>query len=143
MNATTNYGFSTTLALPFAEVMTRTKAALKEEGFGVLSEIDVQATLKEKIDVDFERYVILGACNPQLAYQGLQAEHELGLLLPCNVIVHDHAGQARVSIVDPAAMLGVVVNPAMHAIADEAKARLERVLVALGGETNADASAGR
>ncbi len=133
MNSTTGYGFSTALALPFTEAMDRTKAALKEEGFGVLSEIDVQATLKEKIDVDFERYVILGACNPQLAYQGLQAEHELGLLLPCNVIVHEHEGGTRVSIVDPAAMLGVVANPAMHAIADEAKRRLERVLMALGG----------
>ncbi len=141
MNTTTTYGFSTTLALPFAEAMSKTKAALKEQGFGVLSEIDVQATLKEKIDVDFERYVILGACNPHLAYQGLQAEHELGLLLPCNVIVHDHEGGTRVSIVDPAAMLGVVANPAMREIADEAKARLEQVLAALGGETGTDASA--
>jgi len=140
MNATTNYGFSTTFALPFAEVMARTKAALKEQGFGVLSEIDVQATLKEKIDVDFEQYVILGACNPQLAYQGLQAEHELGLLLPCNVIVHQHDGGTMVSIVDPAAMLGVVVNPALRAIADEAKARLERVLATLGSETGTDTS---
>ncbi len=141
MNTTTTYGFSTTLALPFAEAMSKTKAALKEEGFGVLSEIDVQATLKEKINVAFERYVILGACNPQLAYRSLQAEHELGLLLPCNVIVHDHDGSTRVSIVDPAAMLGVVDNPAMRAIADEAKARLEQVLAALGGETGTDGSA--
>ena len=140
MNTTNDYGFGTTLALPFAETMSKTKAALKEQGFGVLSEIDVQATLKEKINVDFERYVILGACNPHLAYQGLQAEHELGLLLPCNVIVHDHEGQTRVSIVDPAAMLGVVANPAMRAIADEAKARLERVLAALGGDTTATGS---
>ena len=140
MNTTNDYGFGTTLALPFAETMSKTKAALKEQGFGVLSEIDVQATLKEKINVDFERYVILGACNPQLAYRGLQAEHELGLLLPCNVIVHDHEGQTRVSIVDPAAMLGVVANPAMREIADEAKTRLERVLTALGGVATATAS---
>ena len=134
MNTTTDYGFGTTLALPFAEAMERTKAALKEQGFGVLTEIDVQATLKEKINADFERYVILGACNPQLAYQGLQAEHDLGLLLPCNVIVHAHDGGTKVSIVDPASMLGVVANPALRAIADEAKARLERVVIALGGE---------
>lgn len=140
MNATHNYGLSMTIALPFAEAMSKTKAALKEQGFGVLSEIDVQATLKEKIDVDFERYVILGACNPQLAYQGLQAEHDLGLLLPCNVIVHDHESGTRVSIVDPAAMLGVVANPAMRAIADEAKARLERVLTALGSVATATGS---
>ncbi len=140
MNTTTDYGFSTTLALPFAEAMARTKATLKAEGFGVLSEIDVQATLKEKIAVDFEQYVILGACNPQLAYRGLQAEHELGLLLPCNVIVHDHDGGTVVSIVDPAAMLGVVDTPALRAIADEAKARLERVLTALDGDATASGS---
>jgi len=141
MSTTHDYGFGTTLALPFAEAIARTKAALKEQGFGVLSEIDVQATLKEKINVDFERYVILGACNPHLAYQGLQAEHELGLLLPCNVIVHDHEGGTMVSIVDPAAMLGVVGNPAMRAIADEAKARLERVLAALAGDATDTESA--
>jgi len=140
MTTANQYGFGTTLALPFAEAMSKTKAALKEQGFGVLSEIDVRATLKEKIDVDFERYVIFGACNPQLAYQGLQAEHELGLLLPCNVIVHEHDGGTMVSIVDPAAMLGVVANPAMRAIADEAKARLERVLAALDGDATASGS---
>lgn len=133
MNTTTNYGFGTILALPFAEAMARTKAALKEEGFGVLSEIDVQATLKEKIAVDFERYVILGACNPHLAYRGLQAEHELGLLLPCNVIVHDHDGGTMVSIVDPAAMLGVADNPTLREIADEARTRLQRVAASLTG----------
>ncbi|MCA1666557.1 MAG: DUF302 domain-containing protein [Thermomicrobia bacterium] len=133
MNTTTDYGFGTMLALPFAEAMARTKAALKGEGFGVLSEIDVQATLKEKIAVDFERYVILGACNPQLAYRGLQAEHELGLLLPCNVVVHDHDGGTMVSIVDPAAMLGVADNPALREIADEARTRLQRVAASLAG----------
>lgn len=140
MSTTHDYGFGTTLALPFTEAIARTKAALKEQGFGVLSEIDVRATLKEKIGADFEQYVILGACNPHLAYQGLQAEHELGLLLPCNVIVHDHEGGTMVSIVDPAAMLGVVGNPAMRAIADEAKARLERVLAALTGDATESAA---
>lgn len=141
MNTTTNYGFGTTLTLPFAEAMARTKAALKEEGFGVLSEIDVQATLKEKIAVDFERYMILGACNPHLAYRGLQAEHELGLLLPCNVIVHDYDGGTMVSIVDPAAMLGVADNPALREIADEARTRLQRVAASLAGTAETEGAA--
>jgi uncharacterized protein (DUF302 family) len=135
------YGFDTALALPFAEAMARTKAALKEEGFGVLSEIDVQATLKEKIDVDFERYVILGACNPQLAYRALQAEHELGLLLPCNVVVHAHDGGTMVSIVDPAAMLGVADNPALREIAAEARTRLQRVAANLAGTAEPEGAA--
>ena len=131
MTATTikhQYGFGTALAAPFDEAVARTKAALNEEGFGVLSEIDVQATLKAKLGVAFERYVILGACNPPLAHRALQAEHELGLLLPCNVIVHEHDGGSAVSIVDPDAMLGVVENPALRAVAQEAKQRLERVV---------------
>jgi uncharacterized protein (DUF302 family) len=125
------YGFGTTLAAPFEEAIERTRAALKEEGFGVLSEIDVQATLKAKIGVDFERYTILGACNPHLAHRALQAEHDLGLLLPCNVIVHARDGGSAVSIVDPDAMLGVVDNPALQEIAREAKVRLERVVAKL------------
>jgi uncharacterized protein (DUF302 family) len=128
---THQYGFGTELAMDVDEAITRTKAALKEEGFGVLSEIDVQATLKAKLGVDFERYVILGACNPSLAHRALQAEHELGLLLPCNVIVHDHAGGSAVSIVDPDAMLGVVDNAELRAVAQEAKARLKRVVARL------------
>jgi uncharacterized protein (DUF302 family) len=128
------YGFGTALDVPFDEAIARTKAALQSEGFGVLSEIDVQATLRAKLGVDFERYLILGACNPQLAYHGLQAEHELGLLLPCNIIVHEHNGRSAVSIVDPAAMLGVVENDALREVADEAKARLERVVAKLAAD---------
>ena len=131
MGTTHEYGFGATLDLPFDEAVARTKAALKDEGFGVLSEIDVRATLREKLDIDFEPYVILGACNPQLAHRALQAEHELGRLLPCNVIVHAHEGRSAVAIVDPATMLGVVDNPALRQVADEAKARLERVAAAL------------
>lgn len=135
MTTTTHdYGFGTALDLPFEEAVARTRAALKDEGFGVLSEIDVRATMKEKLDVDYEPYVILGACNPQLAHRALQAEHELGLLLPCNVIVHEHDGRSAVAIVDPAAMLGVVDNPTLRAVADEAKARLQRVVAALAEE---------
>lgn len=132
---TKGYGFGTTLDMPFDEAVERTREALKAEGFGVLSTIDVRQTMKEKLDVDFEPYVILGACNPQLAYRGLQAEHELGLLLPCNVIVHEHEGGSAVSIVDPAQMLGVVgENAELHAVAKEADERLRRVVSALGGD---------
>lgn len=131
MNATTPYGFGTTLNLPFADAIDRVTAVLKTEGFGVLSTIDVQKTLRDKIGAEFEPYVILGACNPNLAHQALQAEHELGLLLPCNVIVHEHDGGVAVSIIDPAQMLGFVDNPALAPIADEAKVRLQRVVAAL------------
>ncbi len=105
---------------------------LKSEGFGVLSTIDVRQTMKEKLEIEFEPYVILGACNPQLAYRALQAEHDLGLLLPCNVIVHEHDGMSVVSIVDPAQMLGVVgQNPELQAVAKEAGVRLRRVVAVL------------
>ena len=128
------YGFGTTLAVPFDEAIERTTEALKAEGFGVLTTIDVRKTLKEKLDVDFEAYVILGACNPQLALRGLQAEHELGLLLPCNVIVHEHADTSVVSVVDPAQMLNIVEdNPELQAVAAEAGERLRRVVAALDG----------
>lgn len=131
MSAPATYGFGTTLDLPFTDAIARVTAALKAEGFGVLSTIDIQKTLHDKIGVDFEPYVILGACNPQLAYQALQAEHELGLLLPCNVIVHEHDGTVAVGIVDPAQMLGVVDNPALAPVAAEATERLRRVIAAL------------
>lgn len=128
---TRDYGFGTTLDLPFEEAIERTKAALKAEGFGVLTEIDIQATMREKLGAAYEPYLILGACNPQLAHRALQAEHELGLLLPCNVIVHTVNGETAVAIVDPATMLGVVDNPTLRAVAAEAKTRLQRVVAAL------------
>jgi uncharacterized protein (DUF302 family) len=131
MNATAPYGFGITLNLPFADAIDCVTAALKTEGFGVLSTIDVQKTLRDKIGAEFEPYVILGACNPNLAHRALQAEHELGLLLPCNVIVHEHDSGVAVSIIDPAQMLGFVDNPALAPIADEAKVRLQRVVAAL------------
>ncbi len=124
-----DYGFRTTLPVSYEQAISRVTEALKQEGFGVLTEIDVKATLKKKLDVDFKPYIILGACNPNLAYQGLQAEPELGLLLPCNVIVYDNGdGTTTVSIVDPIQMLGVVANPALEPIANEANTRLRRVL---------------
>lgn len=128
----TEYGFGTQLDLPFDQAVERVTEALKAEGFGVLTTIDVRKTLKDKIDVDFEPYVILGACNPKLAHRALTAEHELGLLLPCNVIVHEHNGGSAVSIVDPAQMLGVVGdNAELNAVAAEAAEKLRRVVTAL------------
>lgn len=127
----TDYAFRTKLNLPYEQAIEKVTAALKAEGFGVLTEIDVKATLKKKLDVDFRRYVILGACNPKLAHQALNSELEIGLLLPCNVIVYEEDGGSVVSIVDPIAMLGVVGNPALDAIATEARTRLRRVLEAV------------
>ena len=125
------YGFSTTLELPLDEAIARTKSALKTEGFGVLTEIDVQATLREKLGVETAAQVILGACNPALAHQALQTEPEVGLLLPCNVAVRANEGMSTVSIIDPESMLGVVANPAMRVIASEASTRLQRVILQL------------
>ncbi len=127
----TDYAFRTQLDLPYEQAVEKVTAALKDEGFGVLTEIDVKATLKKKLDADFRRYVILGACNPPLAHQALQAELEIGLLLPCNVIVYEENGGSVVSIVDPISMLGVVENPALNPVAEEARTRLQRVLDAL------------
>jgi len=129
--ANTDYAFRTRVDLPYEAAVEKVTAALKEEGFGVLTEIDVQATLKKKLDVDYRRYIILGACNPPLAYRALQTELEIGLLLPCNVIVYEADGGSVVSIVDPNAMLGVVDNTELLAVAEEARAKLQRVIKAL------------
>lgn len=127
------YGISTTLDLPYDQAVAKATEALKAEGFGVLTEIDVKATMKKKLDVDFRRYVILGACNPPLAHQALSTELELGLLLPCNVIVYENdAGGSVVSAMDPEAVIGSVVkNPAMETVAREVTARLHRVIDSL------------
>ena len=131
MNQTTiDYGMRTRLDVPYEAAVERVTAALKTEGFGVLTTIDVQSTLKQKLDVEFRRYIILGACNPPLAHRALSTELEIGLLLPCNVIVYedDSGAGSVVSIVDPHAMLGTGINPALAPVADEAAARLRRVL---------------
>ena len=126
------YGFGCDVAAPIEETIQRATNALKQEGFGVLTTIDVQATLKAKLGVDHKPYVILGACNPNLAYQALQTEPELGLLLPCNVIVYDNGnGTSHVSIVDPEQMMGMVQNEALHTVAADSAARLRRVAEAL------------
>jgi uncharacterized protein (DUF302 family) len=125
--------FRTKLGLPYEEAIEKVTAALKQEGFGVLTEIDVKATLKKKIDADFRKYAILGACNPPLAYRALSADLEIGLLLPCNVIVYEEDGGSVVSIVDPISLLSMVANPHLQPVADEARARLGRVAQALAG----------
>ena len=108
------------------------KEALQKEGFGVLTEIDVKETLKKKLDVDFRQYVILGACNPPLAYRGFQAEPDIGLLLPCNVIVYEEdATRSRVAILDPAVQLSITGRKDIEPLANEAKQKLERALAAI------------
>jgi len=124
----TAYGFGKKVDLPYEQAIERTKAALKTQGFGVLTEIDVAKTMKEKLDVDFQPYIILGACNPPLAHKALTAELEIGLLLPCNVIVHQEGSGSRVMAMDPEAALGIVQNPVLVEVAAEAKARLQRAL---------------
>lgn len=126
------YGIGKAVPLPYPQALEQTRAALQEQGFGVLTEIDVQATLKKKLDVDFKRYVILGACNPALAWQGFQAEPDIGLLLPCNVIVYEEGpSQSRVAVLDPVVQLGVAGRRDMEPLAREARARLQRALDAL------------
>ncbi len=123
------YAFRREVEGTVPEVRERVIAALKEEGFGVLTEIDMKATLKKKLGVDVRPQIILGACNPPLAHQAVQKEPEIGLLLPCNVLVYENeAGKTVVSVVDPEVMLGVVENPELTPIAAEAKARLQRAL---------------
>lgn len=122
------YGFSKTVDLPYAEAVEKTRAALQQEGFGVLCEIDIKEKLKEKLGVDFRNYVILGACNPPLAYETLQQEINVGLLLPCNVIVYEQDGRTVVSAVDAAKLLSIVANPKLEPTASEANERLRRVV---------------
>ena len=113
------------------EALERVTAALKREGFGILTQIDVKETLKKKLDVDFRRYLILGACNPSLAHKALSTDPQIGLLLPCNVVVQEADGGISVSIADPRAMFTVVDNPALTAVVDEADQRLRRVIASV------------
>jgi uncharacterized protein (DUF302 family) len=125
------YGISVTLDQPFDSAVAAVREALAEQGFGVLTEIDMAATLKKKLDVDIAPQVILGACNPPLAHRALQAEESIGLLLPCNVVVRGADGAVVVEALDPQVMVGVTGNDALAAVADDAAARLRAALAAL------------
>lgn len=134
MIATTSaYGISTTVELDYERAVERVKEALAAEGFGVLCEIDVAATMKKKLDVDFRPYVILGACNPPLAYRALTAERDIGLLLPCNVIVYadDIPGRSVIAAMDPVVALEVTGNASIRPLAEDVKSRLTRALTAV------------
>jgi uncharacterized protein (DUF302 family) len=117
-----------TTSLPFAKAVERTRGELAEEGFGVLTEIDVQATLREKLGEEVDPYVILGACNPAYAHRALGIEPDLGALLPCNVVVYERDGETSVAAVDPIVMLSIVDNPELDEIAGEVRARVERAV---------------
>jgi len=125
------YGFSKITDYSFEQAIDKVTEELKNEGFGVLTSIDVKDTLKKKIDVDFKKYTILGACNPKLAHGALQVEEELGLLLPCNVVVYEKNDKTVVSIFDPRIMTLVIDNPDMKPVAEEVKNKLEKVLAAV------------
>ncbi len=126
------YYIQKTLSLPFEKALDRVKQALGSEGFGVLTEIDVKETMKKKLNVDFRNYRILGACNPPFAWQALQVEEKIGLLLPCNVIVQETAdGKVEAAAIDPAASMKTVDNPRLAGIAEQVKAKLTKVIAAL------------
>jgi uncharacterized protein (DUF302 family) len=128
MPTATAYTLGATTALAFDEAVERVRSELKSEGFGILCEIDVQATLKEKLGVEGDPYVILGACNPPLAHRALEAEADLGVLLPCNVVVYERNGETHISAVDTERMLSIVGNEGLAPIAAEVRRRLARVV---------------
>ncbi len=128
------YAIAVSSDLPFEEAVARAREALAAEGFGILCEIDVRATLKAKLGEEVEPYVILGACNPPLAHRALGAEPDLGVFLPCNVVVYERDGRTHVSAVDAERMLSLVENEALAPIASEVRDRLARAVAAIGGE---------
>ena len=131
------YSMSKTVAGTFPEVKARVVSALKTQGFGVLTEIDVQRTLREKIGAELEPYIILGACNPQAAYKALSVDRDIGLLLPCNVVLRSLEGKVEVSILDPTVMFSVVEETTQRSLSSlpvETKERLQAALDSLGGE---------
>ncbi|RCK73271.1 MAG: hypothetical protein ANABAC_0158 [Anaerolineae bacterium] len=124
-------GFQVTLTLPYEEALSKVTELLKSEGFGVLTSIDVQKTMKEKLNADFRKYSILGVCNPPLAHRALTTRPEIGLLLPCNVIVYEEGDKTIVSIIDPLSMMNFIQDPQLEPVSQEATARLKRVAEAL------------
>ena len=128
MPTATGYTLTATTKAPFADAVKRVRAELKDEGFGVLSEIDVQATLREKLGAEMEPYLILGACNPPFAHQALTAEAELGALLPCNVVVYERAGETHISAIDAERMLSIVGNDELAPIAAKVRDKLAAVV---------------
>lgn len=126
-----DYGIRTTIDASYEEAISKVTEALRKEGFGILTEIDVKETIKKKLEKDFPKYIILGACNPQLAYQALNSETEIGLLLPCNVIVYEKEGKTFVSAQDPEAALSIVGNDEIVPIARAARERLARAIGSL------------
>ena len=126
-----NYYFAKSLDLPIEQAIEKTVAALKSHGFGVLTKIDVQATLKEKIGAAFHPYVILGACNPKMAFQALTAEDKIGTMLPCNVIVQQRDGKTEIAAIDPLASMAAVENDALAPVAQQVRAQLKSVIEGL------------
>ena len=125
------YGYKRKVGHSFREALGRLREELPKEGFGVLTEIDVKATLKKKLDTDFDEYIILGTCNPPFAYQALQAEKDIGLLLPCNIIVYEDARQTYVSAILPTVAMNMVENEKLGGIAAEVEAKLKKVIDSL------------
>jgi uncharacterized protein (DUF302 family) len=128
MSTATGYTLTAATTVPFADAVERVRAELKEEGFGVLCEIDVQSTLREKLGVEREPYTILGACNPSLAHEALTAEPQLGTLLPCNVVVFERDGETEISAIDAERMLSIVGNDRLAEVAAQVRAKLAAVV---------------
>ncbi len=126
-----SYYFAKTLNVPFDQAVEQVTAALKAQGFGVLTDIDVKATMKKKLDVDFRNYRILGACNPPFAYQALEAEDKIGTMLPCNVIVQETAGGVEVAAIDPLASMSAVDNPKLAEVGGQVRSKLQSVIDSL------------
>lgn len=126
-----DYGIKKELHVSYEEAIEKVKEELSKEGFGVLTQIDVQSTLKKKLDIDFNKYIILGVCNPNLAYQALQCEEEIGLLLPCNVIIYEKEQRTYVSAIDPYTSMSFINNEILLSIAKQVKEKLSKVIKSL------------
>ncbi|MFC1942752.1 DUF302 domain-containing protein [Chloroflexota bacterium] len=122
------YGYKKQVSLSYDEAISQAREELQKEGFGILTEIDVKATLKKKLEVDFDKYIILGACNPPFAYQALQAEKDIGLLLPCNIIIYENGGKTFISAIMPTVAMSMVQNEQLGGIALQVEEKLKKVI---------------